>query len=241
MSRMARASEFKSFWMRSNCRESFRLRSTRLFCSSRKPEICRVIYPEYANTAATCMTSPKNNPGVGERWGAGERKTAKRGAGKRGTPREYNADGLIYHPHQRRSQVLRLETERPRFGFVGDAPLRVDQVKTIGPARVGSLGRVAEFIDHRGNLDAELSYARPRHQRTLLFIFRAVKNNFVFDVALHLPNVARMRFRDIHDQESDLVPVLLGELVKSGHLPPERRSSIAAKDQNYRPSLRRQS
>ena len=28
------------------CKESLRLRSTRLFCSSRNPEICRVMYPE---------------------------------------------------------------------------------------------------------------------------------------------------------------------------------------------------
>src|SRR6266404_7325745 len=155
MSRIASAREFKSFWMRSNCNESFRLRSTRLFCSSRKPEICRVMYAEYATTAARVITSPKNNPAVGVRWGAGEPKAGKRGAGERGTPREYNADGLIYQPPQRRAQFLRLETERTGFGLVGDATLCVDQIKTIGPAGVGLLGRVAEFIDHGRNLDAE--------------------------------------------------------------------------------------
>ena len=35
------------------------------------------------------MISPKNNPGVGDRWGAGER----------GTSREYNGGGSIYQPH----------------------------------------------------------------------------------------------------------------------------------------------
>src|ERR1700681_666181 len=178
------------------------------------------------------MISPKNNPGVGVRWGAG--------AGERRTPREYNADRLIYQPPQRRPQVLRLKAERAGFGLIGHSTLSVDQVKTIGPASVGLLGRVAEFIDHRGNLDAEFSHARSRHQRTLLFVFRAGKNNFVFDIALHLPNVARMRFRDVHNQESNLVSVLLGEFVESGNLPPERRSSIAAKDQRYGPPLRRQ-
>jgi hypothetical protein len=49
-----------------------------------------------------------------------------------------------------------------------------------------------------------------------------------------------MRFRDVHDQESNLLPVLLGELVEGGNLPPERRSSVAAKDQHYGPPLRRQ-
>src|ERR1019366_5658719 len=144
MSRIARPSEFKSFWMRSNCSESFRLRSTRLFCSSRKPESCRVMYPEYATTAARVMINPKNNPGVGDRWGAGEFST----------PREYNADSLIYQPPQRRAQFFRLKAERTRFGLVGDMTRCVDQVKTIGPAGEGLFGRVAEFIDHRGNLDA---------------------------------------------------------------------------------------
>src|SRR4029077_19162407 len=100
------------------------------------------------------MISPKNNPRVGDRPGASERKAGKRGAGKRGTTREYNADELIYQPPERRVQFLRLEAERAGFGLVGDATLSVDHVKTIGPARVGLLGRVAEFIDHCGNLDA---------------------------------------------------------------------------------------
>ena len=35
------------------------------------------------------------------RWGASERKADKRGAGKRGTTREYNANRLIYQPQRR--------------------------------------------------------------------------------------------------------------------------------------------
>src|SRR5450631_113451 len=235
MSRIARASEFKSFWMRSNCRESFRLRSTRLFCSSRKPEICRVMYPEYTNTAARVMISPKNNPGVGDRWGASEPS-----ADERGTPREYNADGLIYQPHQRRAQFVRLKSKGTRLGLVANVALGVNQVKAIGPARVGLLGRIAELIDYRGNLDAEFPHTRPCQQRALSFTFRAGKNNFVFQIALHLPDVAGMCLRDVNDQEGNFAPVLLVKLVESGNLPPERRSSITAKDQNHGLPLRRQ-
>ena len=39
MSRMAKASEFRSFCTRSNCSETLRLRSTRLFCRMRNPAI----------------------------------------------------------------------------------------------------------------------------------------------------------------------------------------------------------
>ena len=176
------------------------------------------------------MISPKNNPGVGVRWGAGERST----------PREYNAGDLIYQPPQRRAQIVRLKAERARLGLVGDMALGVYQVETIGPSRVGLLGRIAELIDHRGNLDTEFSYTRSRHQGALLFIFGTGKNYFVFDIALHLPDIARMRFRDIHHQERNLVSVLVVELVESGNLPPEGRSCVAAKDEHYRLPLRGQ-
>jgi hypothetical protein len=49
-----------------------------------------------------------------------------------------------------------------------------------------------------------------------------------------------MRFRDVDNQKSNLIPVLLGELVESGHLPPERRSCVTAEDQHYGPLFRRQ-
>jgi hypothetical protein len=48
-----------------------------------------------------------------------------------------------------------------------------------------------------------------------------------------------MRFRDVHHQESDLVPILLVKLIESGNLPPEWRSSIAAEDEHYRLTLGR--
>src|SRR5450755_3281687 len=228
MSRMASASEFKSFWMRSNCSESFRLRSTRLFCSSRRPEIWRVMYPEYATTAANVMISPKNNFGAGDRWGAG----------KRCTPREYNVDRLIDQPRNRRPQIVRLESEWPRLRFISNASVGINQVKAIGPAGIGLLSGVAELIDHGGNLDAEFPHTRSGNHGALFFVFWTGEDDFVFHVAFHLPDVARMRLRDVDDQECDLISVLLVELVKGGNLPPERRSSVAAEDQHDRVALR---
>src|SRR2546423_1341502 len=58
MSRIASATEFKSFCNRSNCSESLRFRSTRSLCSLRKPESCTVVYAEYATIAASVMISP---------------------------------------------------------------------------------------------------------------------------------------------------------------------------------------
>jgi hypothetical protein len=55
---------------------------------------------------------------------------------------------------------------------------------------------------------------------------------------LHLPDVAGMRFGDVDHQERDLLSVLLVELVESGNLPPEGRSSVAAEDEHNRLALR---
>ena len=181
------------------------------------------------------MISPKNSFGVGDRWGAGELN-----ADERGTPREYNADRLICQPPQRRPQFFRLKSEGSWFGLVRDVSLGVDQVKPIRPARVRLLGRVSELIDHRGNLDAQLSHASSSHHRTLLFVLRAGKNNFVFDVAFHLPNIAGMCFRDVHDQERDLGSVLLVKFIKGRNLPPEGRSRVATKNQHDGVALRGQ-
>src|ERR1700751_2029847 len=64
--------------MRRSWRESRRLRSRRLFCTARKPEICWVVYHEYATTAARGTINPRKSPAVGDR------------TVERCTPRDYN-------------------------------------------------------------------------------------------------------------------------------------------------------
>jgi hypothetical protein len=46
-----------------------------------------------------------------------------------------------------------------------------------------------------------------------------------------------MGLGDIDDQESDFASILLVEFVESGNLPPEGRSGVTAKDQDYRLTL----
>jgi hypothetical protein len=59
----------------------------------------------------------------------------------------------------------------------------------------------------------------------------------LFNIALHLPDVAGMRLGDVDDQERDLISVLVVELVEGRNLPPEGRSSIASKDKHNRAAL----
>src|SRR6202011_3388892 len=67
MSRIARATVFRSFCRRSNCSESLRPRSTMSLCSLRKPASCTRMYAEYATTTARVITKPKRRPEAGDR------------------------------------------------------------------------------------------------------------------------------------------------------------------------------
>jgi len=134
---------------------------------------------------------------------------------------------------QRCSQLVRLKSKRPRPALVCNPALRVDQVNAVGPAGISLLRRVAEFIEHGRKLYPKLAHAGPGDEGSIILSFRAGKNNVVFDVALHLPNVAGMSFGNVNDQESDAAAILLVELIERGNLPPERRSSIAAKHQHH--------
>ena len=137
-------------------------------------------------------------------------------------------------------QLVWLESERPGLTLIGYQATGVDQVKAIGPSGVCGLGRVPKFIEDRWNLDSKLADARARNESAFVFIARAGENHFVFDVAFHLPDVARMGLGDIDHQKRHLASVLLIKLVEGGHLPPERRSGVTAEHENHRLALRGQ-
>jgi hypothetical protein len=141
---------------------------------------------------------------------------------------------------QRLLELIGLESERAGLALVDDMPRGIDKVQPIWPCRVGGLRRVSEFIEHGGNLDPQLAYAGSGDIFAFLLVARAGEHHLVFDVALHLPDVARVRLCDVNHQKADAVAVLVVELVESGNLPPERRSSVAAEDQGDWFSLSRE-
>ena len=112
--------------------------------------------------------------------------------------------------------------------------MTVDQVDALRPSRVSAFGLVVESIDYRRKLDAQLADAGSRDLAAFLIIFRTCEKDFVLEVALRLPDIGGMRLCDVDNQERDLLPVLIVELVERGNLPPERRSSIAAEKQHDR-------
>jgi hypothetical protein len=136
--------------------------------------------------------------------------------------------------NQCRRQLIRFKPKGTRFTLECNAALRVDQVNAIRPTRVGLFGRIAKLVEHRRKLYAKFSNAGPGNERAIFFSFRAGKNNLVFDIALHLPDVAGMRLGDVNNQESNTLAILLVELIQGRNLPPERGSRIAAEYQDHR-------
>jgi hypothetical protein len=111
--------------------------------------------------------------------------------------------------------------------------VRIDQIDAIRPACICLFRRVAKLVENGGKFDIEFSHASPGNKRTLFFSLRATENDCVFNIALHLPHVARMCFRNVNHQESNPAAVLLVKRIESGSLPPERRSGVAAEYQHH--------
>jgi hypothetical protein len=141
---------------------------------------------------------------------------------------------------QRDFQFLGFESERPGLAFVGYPAISIDHVDPIGPRGVSLFGGVAEFVEHSRDLDAKLAHAGTRNRSAFVFAVWAGENDVVFNIALHLPDVAGMCLGDIDDEEGGLFSVLLVEFVEGGNLPPERRSSVTAEDKHDRLMLRGQ-
>lgn len=91
-------------------------------------------------------------------------------------------------------QFIRLKAERAGLALVGNFALRVDQVDTIGPAGVRSLRGIAEFIEHSRKLQAELAHADAGDGCAFFSISWAREDDFVSNIAFHLPQVAGMGF-----------------------------------------------
>jgi len=93
---------------------------------------------------------------------------------------------------------------------------------------------MAKLVEDGRKLNPKFPHASPGDECSLFFSFRASKNNLVFDIPLHLPNVAGMRFRNVNNQERNAPAILFVKLIESRNLPPEWRSRVAAEYQNHR-------
>jgi len=132
------------------------------------------------------------------------------------------------------AEVGGVEAEGAGLAFEDDAALLIDEVETVGPAGVGGLGGVVEVIEDGGKFDAELADARVGDFAALVEVAGAGEDDVIFNIALHLPDVAGMRFENVNGEEADAVVVVVVELVEGRNLPPVGRSGVAAEDEDDR-------
>src|SRR4051794_8890163 len=128
-----------------------------------------------------------------------------------------------------------MEAKRAGFTLERNASAAVDQIEAIRPAGVRRFHSIIQTIHERGKLDFQASYTGARYRYAFGHVARAAKQHLLANVALHLPDVRRMGFKDVNSVEIDLSLVLLRKLVQGGNLPPERRSSVAAEDKDDGP------
>ena len=135
----------------------------------------------------------------------------------------------------RAGKIIRMEPKRSRFALERDLSIALNQVEAVRPAGVGGFHLIIKTINQRRELDMQLPNASASHRRALMLVARTAEQNVIADVALHLPDVGGMSFKNVDSVEVDLALVLLGQLVQGGNLPPKRRSGIAAENENDRP------
>src|SRR5579872_792261 len=127
-----------------------------------------------------------------------------------------------------------MEAKWPRLALVGDAPLAVDNVQTVGPASVSNVRSVIEAVQDRWDGKVQIAHAGIRHLAAFLVTLRTRKYDVLRDVRAHLPHVARVGLLNVNDVERRAVLVLFIHRVEHGSLPAKRRSSVAPENQDYR-------
>jgi hypothetical protein len=132
------------------------------------------------------------------------------------------------------SYAFWFEAEGAGTGFVGDAAVAINYVEAVGPAGVVAFSRVLEIVEHGRKFDAELDDAELAHLGALVLIFGRGENYVVVDIVRILPDVGGVRFANVNRIELDLIFIFRVQVVEGGNLPPEWRSSVAAKNEDDR-------
>ena len=110
----------------------------------------------------------------------------------------------------------------------------INDVYALRPRRIRVIRNVVHVIHGEGNWEVETLDEIVSDGHALFGSMRLRVTNTLINVRLHLPFVERMRFANIHGQEIRAILVIVIEIDEVAYLAPERRSGIAAEDQNQR-------
>ena len=133
---------------------------------------------------------------------------------------------------QRNFDFRGFESERARLALISDAPIPVDHIETVRPGSVRAFSGVSEVVNQRRDFDGKLRNTSLSHGAPLPQAFVAADGNFFFEVRFFLPGIDGVSFLDIDHEKLSARLVLLEKLVERRDLPAERRSSVAAEDQD---------
>jgi hypothetical protein len=125
-----------------------------------------------------------------------------------------------------------MKAERPGLALVENTTIRPDQVESIRPSGIGRLDLVIETIEHCRKLDAEFSHASAGDRSAFSLVLGTGEEHLIADITLHLPDIGGVGLKNVDRIEVGLALILLRQFVQGGNLPPEGRSSVAAKDQH---------
>jgi len=124
-----------------------------------------------------------------------------------------------------------MEAERAGRRFIGHAAIAGNHVKAVGPAGVSEVGGIVEGVGDRRDLDSKLRDANLPEVGALIETLGTRQHDVVPQIVADLPGVACVRFTDVNNEEGDLIPIFIVQLVQGGNLPPKWRSSVAAEDE----------
>jgi hypothetical protein len=117
---------------------------------------------------------------------------------------------------------------------ISDAAGFVDDVEALGPGGVGVVSGVVDVVYAEGNGIVEALDEIVGDGYALSESFRLGVADVVFYVGLHLPFVGGMGFADVDSQEVCVIFVVVVNLHHVTDVAAERRSSVAAEDDDKR-------
>ena len=116
-----------------------------------------------------------------------------------------------------------MKPERPGFAFIKNTAVPADQIHSIRPSGVRGLKLIVEAVNDGGKFDPQPpSRMAPATEARSSSSRGTAEQHLVFHIALHLPYVGGMSFKDIHGVEVNLALILLRPIYSEREPPAER-------------------
>ena len=102
-----------------------------------------------------------------------------------------------------------MEPKRTGSAFEGDASVTIDQVNSIRPPCISLLRPIIHTVNDGREFQPESSYATQRDIVAFAGALWAGEDDVLLYIGLHLPYIARMRFKNVNRVERHLPPIFV--------------------------------